>query len=285
VLDLAELLSEHEAADTRCVYKTGTDDLDVEDIGRVRTLDEVRRMHSSSWLVAMLRGERLRSVFQPIVHSAQPSRVFGHEALLRGIRQDGRAMSPIRMFDAARSCGLATELDSASHLLAIRAASTHDGRRQLFLNVTADSIRDGAGCLTPTIEAIDAAGIARSGVVLEVIDAERTTDVGHLRGVIDAARDAGLRVALDDIGCGERSRRLIHAVRPDYVKLDMEEVRRVAGGPSIRDAERLLDLAQHLGIETIAESVETDEELDWNRQFGATYVQGYYIGRPAALSA
>jgi EAL domain-containing protein (putative c-di-GMP-specific phosphodiesterase class I) len=121
--------------------------------------------------------------------------------------------------------------------------------------------------------------------VLEVIDAEQTADVGHLRTVLDSVRDAGVRVALDDIGCGEESRRLIHEVRPDYIKLDMEEVRRVAGGPSVRDAERMMDLAGRLKIQTIAEGVETGEELDWNRQFGATYVQGYYIARPAKLAA
>jgi EAL domain-containing protein (putative c-di-GMP-specific phosphodiesterase class I) len=74
-------------------------------------------------------------------------------------------------------------------------------------------------------------------------------------------------------------------VRPDFIKLDMEEVRRVAGGPSVRDAERLLELASQLKIQTIAEGVETGEELDWNRHFGATYVQGYFIARPAAFAA
>jgi EAL domain-containing protein (putative c-di-GMP-specific phosphodiesterase class I) len=285
VLDLAALLSEHEASDTRCVYKPGDDDLDVEDIDRVRTIQELRHFQSSAWLVEMMRGERLRSVFQPIVHANQPSLLLGHEALLRGVGHDGRAMSPVRMFDAARTCGMTAELDFHAHRVAIRAAAMHQDRRQLFLNFTPDSIRVGLRCLEPTIRALDDALIPRSAVVLEVIDAERTTDLRHLRRVLTIVRDAGLRVALDDVGCGERSRRLIHEIRPDYVKLDMSEVRRFAGGPSVRDAERMLELAQSLRIETIAESVETDEELDWNQQFGATYVQGYYIGRPAALSA
>ncbi|MDB4877200.1 MAG: ycgG [Gemmatimonadetes bacterium] len=285
LLDLTELLTDDEAADTRCVFKTGDDDLEVEDIDRVRTIHELRQLQASAWLVEMMRGERLTSVFQPIVHADEPSRLFGHEALLRGIGHDGRTMSPLRLIDAARDCGMLTELDSASHRSAIRAASAHDGRRQLFLNFTPDALRDGARCLAPTFAAIDAADIPRSAVVLEVIDAEQTADVRHLRTVLDSVRDAGVRVALDDIGCAEQSRRLIHEVRPDYIKLDMEEVRRVAGGPSVRDAERLLDLAGQLKIQTIAEGVETGEELDWNRQFGATYVQGYFIGRPASFAA
>jgi EAL domain-containing protein (putative c-di-GMP-specific phosphodiesterase class I) len=285
LVDLAEMLTEDEAADTRCVFKAGSDDLDVEDIRRVRTIHELRQLEASAWLVEMMRGERLTSVFQPIVYAHQPNRVLGHEALLRGIGDDGRTMSPLRLIDAARDCGMLTELDSASHRSAIRAAAEHDGRRQLFLNFTPDAVRDGVRCLAPTIDAIDAAEIPRQAVVLEVVDAERTSDVRHLCSVLDSVRDAGLRVALDDIGCAEHSRRLIHEVRPDFIKLDMEEVRRVAGGPSVRDAERLLDLASHLKIQTIAEGVETGEELDWNRQFGATYVQGYFIARPAAFAA
>lgn len=285
LVDLADLLTEDEGADTRCVFKTGQDDLEVEDIRRVRTIHELRQLESSAWLVQMMRGERFTSVFQPIVYADQPSRVLGHEALLRGIGDDGRTMSPVRLLNAARDCGMLTELDSAAHRSAIRAVADHDDRRQLFLNFTADAIRDGARCLGPTIDAIDAADIPREAVVLEVIDADRTTDVRHLCNVLDSVRDAGFRVALDDIGCAEHSRRLIHQVRPDFIKLDMEEVRRVAGGPSVRDAERLLELASQLKIQTIAEGVETGEELDWNRNFGATYVQGYYIARPAAFAA
>ncbi|MEO6877482.1 MAG: EAL domain-containing protein [Gemmatimonadaceae bacterium] len=284
MLDLTELLTKDEAADTRCVFKAGNDDLDVDDIRRVRTIHELRQLEASSWLVEMMRGDRLTSVFQPIVYSDQPSRVLGHEALLRGIGNDGRTMSPGRLLNAARDCGMMTELDSASHRSAIRAVADQDGRRHLFLNFTPDALRDGVRCLAPTINAIDAADIPREAVVLEVVDADRTSDVRHLCSVLDSVRDAGLRVALDDIGCAEHSRRLIHEVRPDFVKLDMAEVRRVAGGPSVRDAERLLELASCLKIQTIAEGVETSEELDWNRQFGATYVQGYFIARPAAFA-
>ena len=285
LLDLTDLLTADEGADTRCVFKTGNEDLEVEDIVRVRSIHELRQLEASAWLVEMMRGERLTSVFQAIVHADEPSRVLGHEALLRGIAQDGRTMSPRPLFDAARDCGMLTELDSASHQSAIRAVATHDGRRRLFLNITPEAIRDGARSLASTIDAIDAAEIPRDAVVLEFIDADATTDVRQLCSVADTVRSAGLRVALDDLDCTERSRRLIHEVRPDFIKLDMDEVRRVPGGPSMRDAERLLDLAQHLKIQTIAERVETGEELDWNRQFGATFVQGYFIGRPEKLCA
>lgn len=280
--ELGDLLSEFESADTRCVFKPGTGDLDVDDIARVRTVDELRQLRESAWFVDLLRGDRLTSVFQPIVLANETSVVFGHEALMRGIGEDGQTMSASTLLDAARDCGMLSELDCAARRSAIHIVASQDERRQLFLNFTADAMLDGARALRPTIHAIESAEIARESVVFEVIEAEQAADLRQLRSVVDSVRGEGFRVALDDIGCEEHSRRLIHEVRPDYIKLDMERVRS-SPLPHLGDAERLLDLAQQLKIETIAESVETDEELAWNRERGATYVQGYYIARPGEL--
>lgn len=283
LLDLIELLTSDERADTRCLFKAGQSDLDVADISRVRTIDELREMRTSSWFVDLLRADRLTSVFQPIVHSSETNRVLGHEALMRGIDEDGSTMSAGRLLEAARGCGMMPELDCAARRSAIHIAASKDERRPLFLNFTADALRD-VRSLAPTIEAIELADIPRERVVFEVIDAEQAADVRQLRTVVDSVRGAGFRVALDDIGCEEYSRHLIHEVRPDFIKLDMERVR-TSPLPHLGDAERLLDLAQQLKIETIAEGVETGEELDWNRECGARYVQGYFIARPGVLNS
>lgn len=282
ILELADLLSEHEADDTRCVFKVGTDDLEVDDIARVRTIYELRQAQSQRWLVEMLRADRLTSVFQPIVLATETKTVLGHEAFMRGLGEDGTTMSAGHLLEAARDCGMLSELDCAARRAAIRVAAGQEERGRLFLNLTSETMRDGTRALTPTIRAIESAEIPRERVVFEVIEAEQAADVRQLRAVVDTVRDAGFRVALDDIGVEDHSRRLIHEVRPDFIKLDMERVRSSAL-PHLGDAERLLDLAQRLKIETIAEGVETSEELAWNRERGATYVQGYYIARPGEL--
>lgn len=282
IVDLVELLSDHEAGDTRSVFKAGYDDLEVDDIRRVRTIAELGQIRESAWLVDMLRCNRLTSLFQPIVRADEPFRVFGHEALVRGIGYDGSTVSPGSLFNAARGCGLLPQLDCAARRSAIRAVARQDDERQLFLNFTPESVRDGVHTLAPTIAAIDSAEILRERVIFEVIEAEQAADVRQLRSVVECVRGAGFRVALDDVSCDERSRRLVHEVRPDFVKLDMGRIRN-SGLPRLEEAERVLELAQQLKIETIAEGVESGEELEWNRQHGATYVQGFFIARPAAL--
>ena len=283
IAELGELLSEHESADTRCVFKPGEDDLDVEDIARVRTIDELHQLRRSSWFVDILRDDRLTSVFQPIVLASETSTIFGHEALMRGIGDDGATLSAGRLLEAARDCGMMPELDCAARRSAISIAASQQERRPLFVNFTADAMRDGARSLAPTIRAMEFADIPRERVIFELVDAERSVDVNQIRLVVDSVRGEGFRVALDDIGVEEYSRRLIHAVRPDYIKVDMQRMRSAAEPHD--DAERLFDLAQSLKIETIAESVETGEELEWNRAHGATYVQGYYIARPGELGS
>jgi len=283
VVDLIDLLTDDESADTRCVFKTGRADLNVEDIRRVRTIRQLRQRQTSQWLLEMLRSERFTSVFQPIVRADETSNVLGHEAFVRGIGRDGRTVLPDSLFDTARGCGMLPELDSAARRSAIREASiTLDDRRHLFVNVTAEALNDGIETLASTIVAIDEAEILRERVVFEVIDTGRAADVRKLRAVVESVRGVGFRVALDDVGCDERSLRVIHEVRPDFVKLDMGHVRFAVAQRD--DAQRVLELAQHLKIETIAESVETSDELEWNREYGATYVQGYFIARPAAIT-
>jgi EAL domain-containing protein (putative c-di-GMP-specific phosphodiesterase class I) len=282
IAELGDLLSADESADTRCVFTPGFGDLDVEDIARVRTIDELHQLRRTSWFVDILRDDRLTSVFQPIVLANETTTIFGHEALMRGIGDDGSTLSARRLLEAARHCGMMPELDRAASRSAITIAASQEERRPLFINVSSDAMRDRARSLGPTIRAMEIADIPRERVIFELVDADRAADVSQLRLMVDAVRGEGFRVALDDVGVEEESRRLIHAVRPDYIKVDMQRVR-AATEPARDGAERLFDLAQSLKIETIAESVETSEELAWNRERGATYVQGFYIARPGGL--
>lgn len=104
------------------------------------------------------------------------------------------------------------------------------------------------------------------------------------REVLQYYRDAGFLVALDDLGSGYSSLNLLHQLRPDFIKLDMELIRNVHQDlykASI--TEKLLEIAQKLDIKTVAEGIECIEELNWLRERGATFAQGYLIAKPNAV--
>jgi EAL domain-containing protein (putative c-di-GMP-specific phosphodiesterase class I) len=284
VAGLAVTLSAVEADDTRVLFKREGDAPTPADLPRVESLSRFNVLAGSAWLVELIGARRLTAHFQPIVHAANPGRVYGHEALLRGTDADGAMVPPSRLFEAARGAGLLFQLDLAARRAAIAAAHAHALRGALFINFAPTAIYDPTSCLRSTVGAIDAAGIPRSSVVFEVVETERAQDVDHLKGILDFYRAAGFRVAIDDVGAGYSSLNLIHRLRPDILKLDMELIRDVHLDPyKATIARKILEVADSLGIETIAEGIECAEELAWVREHGATYVQGYHIARPAAV--
>jgi EAL domain-containing protein (putative c-di-GMP-specific phosphodiesterase class I) len=253
------------------------------DLARVEPLSRLVVRVRSGWLLAMMQERRITSYFQPIVHANAPSEVYGHEALLRGVAADGTLVPPSRLFDTARGAGLMFQLDLAARRAAIATAASHALQGKLFVNFAPTAIYDPASCLRSTVAAIDTAGISRSDVVFEIVETERAHDPAHLRRILDYYRGAGFRIALDDVGSGYSSLNLIHLLRPDVLKLDMELVRGVDEDPyKARIAANLLDVATSLGIDALAEGIETQGELEWVREHGAKFVQGYLIAKPAA---
>lgn len=279
---LVARLSQLEADDTRALFKPAGGAPTLADVANVEPLARLAARAGSAWLLELLAERRLTCAFQPIVHAAAPTRIFAQEALLRGLAPDGAIVPPGRMFDAARDAGLLFQLDLAARRTAIGRAAELRLRSAIFVNFTPTAIYDPATCLRTTVKAIDDGGIAHEDVVFEVIESERSSDVAHLQRILAFYRDAGFRVALDDVGSGYSSLNLLHQLRPDFVKLDMELVRGVhADRYKATVAAKLLELAAGLGIETVAEGVESAEELAWVREHGATYVQGYHIARPS----
>lgn len=275
-------LSSVELEDVRALHVPQGIEPGTGDLGRVEPLGRLVSRARSGWLLALLRERRLVSHFQPIVLAEDPGIVYGHEALLRGVAPDGSLISPGLLFDAARSAGLMFQLDLAARRSAIANAHAHGLQGALFVNFAPTAIYDPAACLRSTVAAIDAAGIDRGCVVFEIVETERAHDPAHLRRILDYYRDAGFRVALDDVGAGYSSLNLIHLLRPDVLKLDMDMVRGVDRDPyKARIAANLLDVATSLGIDALAEGIETEGELEWVRAHGARLVQGFLLGRPS----
>lgn len=279
--ELEEALSNVEREDTRALLCAPDTAPTPDDLARVEPLSRVVVRARSGWLLGLMADKRLTSHFQPIVHADDPTRVYAHEALLRGVREDGSLVSPGQLFDAARGAGVLFQLDLAARRSAIACAEQQQLDTALFVNFAPTAIYDPRACLRSTVAAIDAAGLERRNVVFEIVETERAHDPAHLRRILDFYREAGFRIALDDVGAGYSSLNLIHLLRPDVLKLDMELVRDVHRDPyKARIAANLLNVATSLGIDALAEGIETEEELAWVREHGATYVQGYLIARP-----
>ncbi len=235
------------------------------------------------WLAEVLRDDRLETHFQPIVSAADPGRVFAYECLIRGVDDAGKLIPPRDLFAAARSADLLFHLDRSARLCAIRSAAVRNVRTRLFLNFNPSSIYTPAYCLKTTFRAVEAAGLSPEQVVFEVVESDEVRDTKHLLNILSTYREAGFKVALDDVGAGYSSLSLLTQLRPDFMKLDMGLVRGVDLDPyKAQVAGKLLEMAQGLGVRTIVEGVETPGEQAWAVAAGADYAQGYLFARPAA---
>jgi EAL domain-containing protein (putative c-di-GMP-specific phosphodiesterase class I) len=267
---------------TRALFVEGEDVPCLDDFGRIASLHELHVVAQTGWLLDQLEHGRITSHFHPIVHVEDTSRIFAHEALLRGTGRDGEPLAPLSILQLAREAGLMAELDLAACRSAIREAALLDANVTVFINFSPGMMEDAESCLRATVAAIDAAGLQHDRFVFEVIEADRIEDAAHLKRVLDSYRRDGFRVALDDLGAGWSTLTLVHRLRPDFIKLDRELIRQVHRDP-VKDliASKLLEIGRGLGIQTIVEGVEHRAELQWARARGADFVQGFLIARPA----
>jgi len=283
---VGDALSAPEQADTRSVLLAEGAALAFSDLARMQPLADLVGRVRGAWLPGMLAEGRLTTHFQPIVHADDPETVFAHECLTRGLGADGGLVPPLKLYEAARGADLVFQLDRAARLTAIREAARIGLGGRLFINFNPTSIYDPVYCLRSTTAAVREAGVAPGDVVFEVVESDRIADAAHLRRITEFYREAGFRVALDDLGSGYGSLNLLTDLRPDFVKLDMQLIRGVDRDPfKAAVVAKLLEMARDLGVATVAEGVETEAEWSWVRRHGADYAQGYLFARPASPPA
>jgi len=281
VLDLGAAVSEPEARRAQALFVAGEADPSLDDFGRIVSLHELHVATQTGWLLEQFEGGGITSHFHPIVHVGDTSRIFAHEALLRGRGRNGEPLEPLTILQNAREAGLFQQLDLAACRCAIREAAHLDRSVTVFINFSPAMMDDAESALRTTVAAIDAAGLAPERFVFEVIEADRIENAGQLKRVLDAYRRDGFRVALDDLGAGWSTLNLVHRLRPDFIKLDRDLIREV-NVDRVKDliASKLLEIGHGLGIRTIVEGVETPQELQWARARGADFVQGFLIAKP-----
>jgi len=283
VNEIESLFTSVEIKDIRCLYKKIGYAPELVDLGNVCSLKEWINYIKSDWLIELLKENRLTTFFQPIVHAQKPREVFAHECLLRGLDETGSPVSPKMLFDLARECSLLFQLDQSARRTALRCAKEKEVNTNLFINFNPSSIYDPVFCLQATFRIMEELGMESKNIIFEVVECDQVNDIEHLKTILDYYRSVGFRIALDDIGSGYSSLNLLHQLSPDFIKLDMELIRDVHNN-SIKSivASKLIEIANEMGIQTIAEGIETEQELNWIKENGADYFQGYYFAKPSA---
>jgi len=224
--------------------------------------------------------------YQPIVELAS-GRIHGFEAL--GAAPPGTAFeTPDMLFSFAEESGRILALDRLCRLEALRHTpqllATAAGCK-LFLNCSADVVHDET-LLSDLLDGAAALGLAADTLVLEITERVAITEWQAFRACLGSLREAGVRVAIDDMGSGYSSLRAVAEIEPDYLKFDLSLVSDIHHSAIKRELlGALVTLARNIAARSIAEGVEKLEELAVVRGMGIDYGQGFFFARPAAAAA
>ena len=213
--------------------------------------------------------------FQPIVH-APSGRVWSHEALIRGPAGEpaGQVLSGLDEPALHR-------LDATGRGRAIDLAVLLGLQGRLNLNFLPRSLGEDDGMLEAMFLAAQRHGLPLERLVLEVTESEAIGDLAGFAQRMRRVRALGLQLAIDDFGAGHCGLNLLAEFQPDLLKLDMALLRGIErSGPRQAIVRAVLGACLDLGIEAVAEGVETPEEYRWLAGEGVELFQGYLFGRP-----
>jgi|TARA_R100001369_G_scaffold71496_1_gene99391 EAL domain-containing protein (putative c-di-GMP-specific phosphodiesterase class I) len=213
--------------------------------------------------------------FQPIVDISRKS-VFAHEALVRGENGEG----------AGRILGQVTEdnkytFDQTCRVKAIETASRIQLPGSLSINFMPNAIYEPETCLATTLSTARKTGFDRNKIIFEVTEQEQVVSQEFLVEVFEAYRKEGFRTAIDDFGAGYAGLNLLADFQPDILKIDMKLIRDINHNKVKQTLVRSIQqISEELGIQLIAEGIETEDEYKYLRDSGITLMQGYFFQKP-----
>jgi EAL domain-containing protein (putative c-di-GMP-specific phosphodiesterase class I) len=249
------------------------------ELGQIRqqeTADQAAHQATLDLVRAVLSGDAMHMVFQPVVDTASEV-IIGYEALARFAVEPQRG--PDKWFADASAVGLGPALELAAVSRALDALPDLPEQAFLAVNVSPETL------LGAELVALATPDIAPR-VVLELTEHNPIEDYAPVIRALAPLRSRGVRLAVDDTGAGYASLRHILALSPDIIKLDLSLVRDINHDAARRAlAAALTSFASDTGTGLIAEGVETADQLATLTSLGIRWAQGYYLGRPEPLSS
>lgn len=230
-----------------------------------------------------IRTGDVQVLFQPIF-SANSSQQVAVEALARWRCEELGDVSPERFIPIAESSGLIHELSHHVLRQALEKASEFlPVDQRLAVNLSALQL-DRLTLIEDVRRALQESQFDASRLELEITESLALSKDLRLMTVLNALRDLGVGLSLDDFGTGFSALGQIQRLPIDRIKIDRSFVTEIALNPKSRAVvEAMIRMAHGLGLKVLAEGVETVEQRKVLRELGCDELQGFLLGRPTAL--
>ncbi len=231
---------------------------------------------------ALHRGE-FSLVYQPQVNS-HTQQVFGVEALLRWSSPDLGIVSPVDFIPIAEQNGAIRQIGEwvmkeAAQQAALWIKEGHTDL-QMSVNVSASQLSDPN--FAKKVECIlKETGLPAHLLCLEFTESEAIREEDQILKVCKSLVDMGIALAVDDFGTGYSSMRTITRFPFQFIKIDRSLIHDIGTNPrNVAVVRSVIELAQQLNMNVIAEGAEVEEQVELLSQLGCFQIQGYYYGKP-----
>jgi diguanylate cyclase (GGDEF)-like protein len=248
------------------------------------TRERTRMLHG---LQRAFDHEHLFVVYQPQVRLAD-GRPIGVEALLRWRTDDGKFVPPDRFIPVAEQSGLivtmgAWVLRSALHAMAALRQQGHALGIRVAVNVS--SVQFAQPQFLDTVEeALRDSGMPPESLELEITESVAVMGMERVAALLRQIKARGIAVAIDDFGTGFSSLSYLDRLPADRLKIDRAFVMSLDSGRlGARIAEMIVPLGHQLGMQVLAEGVETEAQADILRGLGCDEAQGYLYAKPMPI--
>ncbi len=227
----------------------------------------------------------LELYYQPIVDLAD-GRIAGFEALVRWNHPTRGLVSPSDFIPVAETTGLIVPITNELLQKACRQLGEWNSidRRHLTVSLNLSGKHFGEPSLVGRIaEALAENAVDPARLKLEITESALMEDAETTIAMLNRIKETGVKVSIDDFGTGYSSLSYLNRFPIDTLKVDQSFVSEMTLGTENREIVRtVIALATTLGLDTIAEGIETDEQLQLLRKLGCDYGQGYLFSRPVS---
>lgn len=228
-------------------------------------------------VIQALNARQMALAFQPIVQAKTPRDTVYYEVLLRLKRNDGTTIGTPAVMALAEKLGLVRLIDKQILDLSVKDMAQSPSLK-LSINVTPASTIDDDWINNLKSHIQDVPNIMER-MVVEITETSAILDISETKRFVRQIKDLGGKVAIDDFGAGYTSFKNLRSLGVDIVKLDGSFIENFEQSSDDRHfVETLLSLANHIGLTTVAEWVQSEKTAIRLAELGCHYLQGYYTG-------
>ncbi|MDX1499215.1 MAG: PAS domain S-box protein [Woeseiaceae bacterium] len=284
--DVAALMS---SADVACY---SAKDMGRNQVHLYEDSDASLRHEEMKWvsrISSAVEEDRLELFYQPIIGiGAAADENHGHyEILLRMRDESGNLVSPDQFIPAAERYNLMSTLDRwvIREVLSTLADRVDDGpaRYTMAINLSGTSLSEDR-FLADVIAELEKQKLPEGAICFEITETAAISNLSRVVHFMQTLKKLGCKFSLDDFGSGLSSFTYLKNLPVDYLKIDGQFIRNVVDDTVDESMVRAIREVGHaMGIETIAERVETRQVLEKLGALGVGYAQGYYIARPSSV--